>query len=91
MVIDDSCKARAIFSLCRFKIQHGSSPCSELWRRKKVFQARKEDTTTFQEMRSARMTAQNKQKPDMSREILYQSKNLSHCELFHAGSKLCLT
>lgn len=91
MVIDDSCKACAIFSVCRFEIQHGSSPCSEIWGGKKVFQAREEDTMTFQEMRSARMMAQNKQKPGMSHGILYQSKKLSHCELFHPASKLYLS
>jgi len=90
MLIDDSCKARAVFSVCRFEIQHGSSPCSELWRKEKVFKASKEDTMTFQEMRSARMMAQNKKKPAMSPKILYQSKKLSYYELFHSGSKLYL-
>jgi hypothetical protein len=66
MVIDDGCKACAVFSVCRFEIQHGSSP----WKRKKVFKASKEDTMTFQEMKSARMMAQNKKKTAMSPEIL---------------------
>jgi hypothetical protein len=51
-------KSCAIFFLCVFEIQHGSSPSNEFWTMREVFQTDKEGTMAFQKMGSVCTMAQ---------------------------------